>query len=341
MKQVRELCMEQLRNMTDEEITRAITNDTTTPSLPQSKDSNLSKNQATSDEEVLDSGDSGAGRGEVVVEGKESCGLVSEDPRRTPMEAEEEGEIVINVSDVTESSAESDDSEDNPDKTTRHQALGTESAEDIDLAPATKPEEVSEQKDPVGAVTCEDDASISEDTNATESSHADEDAKVATASKEEDLAKNENEEASHRFSYEPDQHTLAASQFLEMELRRRALEAELRRSNDGKQSEGKAPRARRNSVHRSESLTSGPLEEKEKREQRETEDSGDSCAHEDTDGAEKNGEGDLAIQGLKEDEVATENSNMNALQVRELLEERLRQRALQAMLRKKKSTAAT
>jgi hypothetical protein len=139
-------------------------------------------------------------------------------------------------------------------------------------------------------------------------------------------------------SKDPEALTVGSAKLLEMELRQRALEAELRRNNTNRHASTKVPPH----AHHS------PGSRREK------------SAEEERDGGRDDGEGgggfsegsdgmyedvislhpdyESSEEEERESEVEQGGSGRGcALKVRELLEERLRQRALQAMLEKKKT----
>lgn len=133
----------------------------------------------------------------------------------------------------------------------------------------------------------------------------------------------------------PESRTVGSAQLLEMELRSRALEAELRRNNASKCPEGRLPDAASPEQHgRVENWTGEErMEEVEGDEEMDVMCEDVISLHPECDGNEEE-EGGLGGHG--EGQGGGGESESGPLKMCEILEERLRQRALQAMLDKRK-----
>ncbi len=369
MKQVKELCMVQLKELSDKQISEAIANSSVPSSLKMGADSN--EKQLGSQKQLTEHSDGDMG-GVASSEAKAGSSVGSENTKLGAQEEEErEGEIVINVSDVSASSVDSDPGEDSgniameEDRLTmfsHHSGLDKECAEtslNIHLSSTTEHDKtpVGEKQKEEGAVSSmtidrdevsskmdtemrkqEDDGHVSgegrdketgsEKGKRTRPPCLEMEPKKGDLLGEKSRTVNEVEEDSPVI----EKRTLAASQFLEMELRRRALEAELRRTNGGsttKRSGGGGANSGQSST-----LDSGGVDGEEARDQ------GDTVCK-DTRAARPDGHREVGDHVTQGSSGGGGGGAKDVLQVRELLEERLRQRALQAMLRAKKNNTKT
>ena len=358
LKRVKELCMEQLRSLSDEQISDAIAGNITEPPPPTADSNTNHKQFEGAQEEEAESSEGGGGPGKAV--GGQAAG---ETRVEDLAQEEERGEIVIDVSDVSNSSMESDADDTNADSTTEDgkQSVPThrrrehmETSLNTRLATPTRDEK-----------NCEDQRHNERQTYAMDENQvfSQEDSQTHSQGEYGNLSVEKHEQIEQ---YSPQaawrvesitplddggrsvetypqvkkKHTLAASQFLEMELRRRALEAEVRRNNDDRLCEeggGSGSRGVSHSVGENSERTPAVTDGGGRGDRGEVGGVGgrDTCAGHSA--VDPPNDGGVALEGHVT-QVSDEGNGGkdNMLKVRELLEERLRQRALQAMLKAKK-----